>query len=130
MKATRQARREAAQLWRLCRTNGSVDAPRVRQIVDQLAASPRARAPVVLSQFVRLVRLDSAHRLARVESAAPLDPSTRDAVVQGLVHQYGAGLDVSFVVDPALIGGMRIRVGSDVYDGTVKGELEALEEAL
>ena len=130
MKATRQVRRDAAQLWRLCRTNGPADAGRAMQIVDELVESPRMRAPAVLSQFLRLVRLDSAHRTARIESAVPLDPPARDEVVHGLAGKYGQGLDVGFVVDPSLIGGMRVRVGSDVYDGTIRGELDAIEEAL
>ena len=130
MKATRQVRREAAQLWRSCRAGGLIDAPRARQIVDQLAASARTQAPAVLSQFLRLLRLEMARRSARIESAVPLDPPVREEVVHGLANKYGNGLDVTFVVDPSLIAGMRVRVASDVYDGTVRGELEALEEQM
>ena len=128
MKATRQLRREAAQLWRSCRTSGSIDEARARQVVDYLVASSRTRAPAVLSHFLRLMRLDAARRSARIESAVPLEPPVRDDVVHGLANKYGNGLDLSFIVDPSLIAGMRVRVGSEVYDGTVKGELEALEE--
>jgi F-type H+-transporting ATPase subunit delta len=40
---------------------------------------------------------------------------------------YGPGLTISFTHSPALIGGMRIKVGSDVYDGSVQARLAALE---
>jgi F-type H+-transporting ATPase subunit delta len=46
-----------------------------------------------------------------------------------LVRLYGPDLSTSFAERPALIGGMRIRVGSDVYDGSIKAGLVALEKA-
>jgi F-type H+-transporting ATPase subunit delta len=42
---------------------------------------------------------------------------------------YGQGLDISFAQNPALIGGLRIKVGSDVYDGSVQSRLAALQES-
>jgi len=46
-----------------------------------------------------------------------------------LAQRYGAGLDVGFAVNPALIGGLRVKVGSDVFDGSVMGRLASLEES-
>jgi F-type H+-transporting ATPase subunit delta len=46
-----------------------------------------------------------------------------------LTQKYGAGLDFQFFVDPSLIGGLRIQIGSDVFDGTVKTRLAALENS-
>ena len=46
----------------------------------------------------------------------------------GLVKRYGAGLNFTFRQNPALIGGMRIQVGSDVYDGSIQSRLAQLEE--
>jgi F-type H+-transporting ATPase subunit delta len=48
----------------------------------------------------------------------------------GLARVYGQGLETSFGVNPRLIGGMRIRVGSDVYDASVQAKLAALEARL
>jgi F-type H+-transporting ATPase subunit delta len=45
-----------------------------------------------------------------------------------LVQEYGQGLNTTFAENPELIAGMRIRVGSDVYDGSVRSRLEALEQ--
>jgi F-type H+-transporting ATPase subunit delta len=47
-----------------------------------------------------------------------------------VARRYGAGLQPSFEVDPALIGGLRIRVGSDVYDGSLRARLAALQTRL
>jgi F-type H+-transporting ATPase subunit delta len=46
----------------------------------------------------------------------------------GLAHRYGPGLTTAFANRPALLGGMRIQVGSDVYDGSVLARLAALEK--
>ena len=129
MKATKQAQREATQLFRLCLVNGLLDANRVRQVVQQLAtARPRGYLGT-LSHFCRLVRLDSDRHTAKVESALTLPADLQSSVQSGLARLYGPGLSASFAENPALIGGMRVRVGSDVYDGSVRARLAALEQS-
>ena len=64
-----------------------------------------------------------------MQSAIPLPPDLRGTVESTLTRAYGPGLNISFVENPALIGGMKVRVGSDVYDGSVRGRLAALEES-
>jgi len=124
----KQAKREAKQLFRLCRVNSLVDEDRVRQVVKQVMISGRRDSHVILAQFLRLVRLDQYQHTAKVESAMPL-PAELQAVTQAsLIRLYGPGLATSFADRPSLIGGMRIQVGSDVYDGTVQSELAALEK--
>jgi F-type H+-transporting ATPase subunit delta len=127
MKTTRQAQRDARTLFRLCQVNGSLDERRVRQVVDRIIAARRAGGLATLSRFERLVRLDRARHQAKVESAVPLPRDVRTSIEAGLKGLYGQGIAASYVHDPALIGGVRITVGSDVYDGSVKGRLAALE---
>jgi len=129
MKATQQARREAKQLFRLCLVKGVLDENRARQIVQRIiAARPRGYL-ATLSHFRRLVELDCARHTAKVESALTLPADFQASVQAGLARAYGAGLTTSFAENPALIGGMRIRVGSDVYDGSVQGRLASLEQS-
>ena len=129
MKATKQARREATQLFRLCLVNGLLDENRARQAVQQIVAAKPRGYLATLSYFQRLVRLDYAGRTARVESALTLPADMQASVQTGLARVYGPGLGTSFADNPALIGGMRIRVGSDVYDGSVQRRLAALEQS-
>ncbi len=84
----------------------------------------------MLSDLQRLVRLDRERHTAVVESATSLSDDVREDVKTGLARIYGTELETSFEHNPALIGGMRIRVGSDVYDGSVRSKLEALETRL
>jgi F-type H+-transporting ATPase subunit delta len=127
MKANKQARREAKQLFRLCLVNGLLEEKRARQAVQQIvAAKPRGYLGT-LSYFRRLVELDCARHTAKVESALTLPADFQASVQAGLARAYGPGLTTSFAENLALIGGMRIRVGSDVYDGSVQARLAALE---
>lgn len=127
MKTTKQVTREARQLFRLCLVNGSLDEIRVRQVVQGVLQSRRRGGHAVLDRFLRLVKLDLAQHTAAVESATSLPADLQASVLAGLKQAYGAGTITSFSLNPTLIGGIRIRVGSDVYDGSVKAGLETLE---
>jgi F-type H+-transporting ATPase subunit delta len=129
MKISKQARREAKELFRHCLTDGLLDEGRVRNAVQRVLQNKPRGYPAILSHFLRLVKLDLDRRTARVESATPLAPELQSAVKSRLEQRYGPGLQLSFGQDPSLIGGMRIKVGSDVYDGTVQGRLEALQQS-
>jgi F-type H+-transporting ATPase subunit delta len=126
----KQARRAARDMFRFCVRDGVLDDTRARQVAGRLAASRRRGALAVLSGFQRLVRLERDRHTARVESATPLGGSLRDGIKDRLVHVYGPTLATSFDENPALIGGVRIKVGSDVYDGSIRGRLAALEAKL
>ena len=127
MKRAQQAKRDAKQLFRLCLTNGLLDEDRVRQVVERVSQTKNRNRFNVLAQFRRLVKLDSARHTATVESAVPLPPDMQAGVQAGLSRLYGPGLAISFASSPALIGGMRIKVGSDLYDGSVRSRLAAVE---
>ena len=129
MKATKKARREAKQLFRLCLAHGLLDGNRARQVVQQIvAAKPRGYLGT-LSHFRRLVELDAVQHTARVESVLLLPADLQAGVQSDLERLYGPGLSTSFAENPALIGGMRIRVASDVYDGSVQARLAALDQS-
>jgi F-type H+-transporting ATPase subunit delta len=127
MKTAKQSAREASELWRACLTDGSLDEARARAVVDGIIASNRSGAQAVLKRFVRLLRLDNVRRTAIVTSAAPLDARLRAEVERDLARMHGPGLATEFFVDPVLIGGMRVQVGNDVYDGSVRASLAELE---
>ena len=128
---TASRRKQAARrLYRLCLVDGRLDEARVRQVARSLATSNRRGALPVLESLRRMVRLDRDKRRASVETAAPLAEDLRGTVRANLDRTYGAGLETTFTENPALIGGMRIRVGSDVYDGSVRARLAAIESRL
>ncbi len=129
MKITKQARRDAKELFRAAQVNGVLDENKARQMVDEvLARKPRGHI-AILAHLQRLLKLDIERRTARIETVMPLDPAQQSGVKSALANRYGAGLTYTFAQNPALIGGMRVKVGSDVYDGSVQSRLAQLQEA-
>jgi F-type H+-transporting ATPase subunit delta len=128
MKGSKQSRRDAKDLFRATQVNGVMDENKVRQVVDEvLKAKPRGYTGI-LDHFMRLVKLDLQRRSARVESVIALDDAQQNNVKSVLTKRYGAGLNFTFAQNPALIGGMRIKVGSDVFDGSIQARLAQLQE--
>jgi F-type H+-transporting ATPase subunit delta len=129
MKVNKRTKRAARALYRVCTLNGTLDDGRVRTAAAHLAGSRRRGALPLLQAFQRLVRLDRDRHTALVESAAPLDEALREQLRLGVARAY-AGVETTFADNPALIGGIRIKVGSDVYDGSVRARLNALTARL
>jgi F-type H+-transporting ATPase subunit delta len=129
MKTAKQTRREAKRLFRLCLINGLLDETLVRQVAKTVFKSGRRGSPALLYQFIYLVKLEQTRHTAEIESATPLPDDLRASIQTDLAKLYGPGMSASFAINPELIGGMRIKVGSDVYDGSVKAGLDVLEKS-
>jgi F-type H+-transporting ATPase subunit delta len=126
---SKQAKRDAKSLFRTCQVNGILDENRVRQIVDEvLKVKPRGFT-AILAHFQRLIKLDEARRTAKIESATALTPELQNSYKTSLTQKYGQGLFFVFQENPSLLGGVRVQVGSDVYDGTIRAKLNELNES-
>ena len=101
----------------------------MRLAARRVLESGRRGSLMILSRFMHLVRLETGRRMARVESAIPLNEELQASIRGHLARIYGPGVSAHFAHNPALIGGTRIRVGSDVYDGSVRGALAMLEKS-
>ena len=129
MKVSKQARRDAKLLYKGCLKNGLLQEDSVRKTVQAVVdGKPRAYIQI-LNHLLKLVKTDIHSRTARIESADSLDDATRKSVEKLLMERYGTSLMISFDVNPALIGGMRIQVGSDVYDASIRSRLQKIEES-
>ncbi|OHE82692.1 MAG: hypothetical protein A2107_04075 [Verrucomicrobia bacterium GWF2_62_7] len=130
MKVSKEARHIARSLYRDSLTDGRLDETKVRTIVNGLgAAKPRELIPI-LKTYERLVRLEIERNTARVESAAALDTAMQQQITAQLQQIYRRPIAAEFGVNPELIGGVRVRVGSDVWDGSVANRLRELSAAL
>jgi F-type H+-transporting ATPase subunit delta len=130
MKISKQAKRDAKTLFKGCKADGLLDENRVRQAVSAVIAQKPRGYVGILHHLHRLVKLDLDRRMARVENAVATSDEMMTTISGNLAWRYGPGLNVSFSVNPELLGGLRVKVGSDVYDGSVKARLEALRESL
>src|SRR6516162_5880120 len=128
MRSQRQIRRDAKRLFRLCLVRGWLDEARGRKAVQKVLEANRGGSLTLLSYFQRLVKLKRARHTAEVGSATPLSAALQADILSNLDRLYGPGVSTSFVLKPSLIGGMRIQVGSDVYDGSVRSRLALLQK--
>lgn len=128
MRISKQARRDAKHLFLSCQVNSLLSEDRARQAVSQVIARKPRYYQAILAHFKRLVRQDIERRTARVETVIPLLPESRSALQASLVRRYGGGLEYVYAQNPALVGGARIQVGSDVYDGSIRARLAGLQE--
>lgn len=78
----------------------------------------------------RVVSGQQAPVKADVTSAVELSDKEKDAIRQSLAKQFGGDLSFTFSVDPALLGGLRVRVGDRLIDTSVASRLSALRESL
>ena len=130
MKISKDARRTARQLFRLCMENGRLNEERVREVVRKLIESKPRGYVAMLEAFAGQVRAEVESQRAIVESATTLDEAMQSELRAGLTKKYNREMNLEFQVVPELLGGIRVKVGSDVWDGTVKARLESLKAQL
>jgi hypothetical protein len=126
MPSNPRIRREARRLLRLCTTDALVDEERAALIARHLAKDSRPYRLTLLKCFSRFVRLHQARRQVCVQSAVTVPPQMKLNLESALTKAYGPGLHITFSTDPDLIGGLRISVAGDVYDGSVRSALQTL----
>ena len=129
MKTTKQVMRETRQLFRICLVDGRLDEDRARLVVQRVIQLKRRGYLTLLGHFRRLLKFEYDRFTARIESALPLPADLQAAVRAELTGVYGPGITTLFTRNSTLIGGMRIQVGSDVYDGSVRSGLATLEKS-
>lgn len=130
MKSARQREHEARKLLRFCIVGETIDNSRVRIVAEKLLHENRRGYLALLKRFVHLMKQEYARHSAQIETAVPMPADLRTLVLERLVATHGPAITSSFVHNPDLIGGMRIKVGSDVYDGSVRSALARLASNL
>ena len=130
MKINKETRQLSKALLRASFTDGQLDRGRISALVASLIEKKPRNYVRVLDAYKRLVRLEVEKRSATIETASELSPDVRTEVLANLRRKYGIDLATRFIVNPELLGGMRIRVGSDVWDSSVRNRLARLQQQL
>ena len=128
MKGSKQSRRDAKQLFKGCQVNGQLDEDRARKTVALLIEKKPRGYFGTLQELQRLVKLDVNSRSASVVSAVELTEGQKQNVRDSLGRMKGGDVAIEFAQNPDLIGGMRVKIGDDVYDGSMKTRLARLAE--
>jgi F-type H+-transporting ATPase subunit delta len=111
-------------------TSGGLDDEVRKFLGTLLEAEQFDQLDAVLVEFERLVRRRAELRLARVTSAVALTDREQESLRAKLVDRFGSDLEFQFNVDATLLGGVYVRVGDQVIDGSVAGKLASLRDRL
>jgi len=105
--------------------------PAVARLATMLSRRNRLdRLPAIAVQYTRLVNRRRGIVEAIVTSAAPLTPDETTALRARVEAMTGATVDLQSAVDPALIGGLTLRVGDRLLDASIRGRLSRLRDQL
>ena len=130
MKINKETRQLSKELLRASFTDDRLDSGRIASLVKSLIEKKPRNYIKVLESYKRLLRLEVEKHTATIESATELAPQAGADLVANLKRKYGSDLAARFVVNKELLGGMRIRVGSDVWDSSVRNRLHRLQQQL
>jgi F-type H+-transporting ATPase subunit delta len=130
MKLNKEIRQLSRKMLQASFTDGHLDRGRIAALVDSVIAEKPRNYINVLKNYKRLLRLEVEKRHATIETASEVDLAIRSEIVSNLKSKYGNDLATEFHVDPQLLGGMRVRVGNDVWDGSVRNRLQRLQHEL
>lgn len=126
MKIPREAQRHARRLFDASFVEGRLDAARSLAVADAIVATKPRHGFQILKEFVRLIRLEIQKHTAHIESAVALDETSTKTIVD-VLKKLDPEVEYVTSVNPSLIGGTRIRLGSDVWDGTLLNRLQHLK---
>jgi F-type H+-transporting ATPase subunit delta len=128
MKVSKEARKLSKQLLQKSFTEGRLDATKVKREVEAVIADKPRAYLAALKNYHRLIRLEVEKRHAIIESATPLAGEQVRGIVAKLFAADGFDMTTEFRVNPALLGGLRIKIGSNVWDGSIQNRLANLEQ--
>ena len=110
---------------------GSRAHPVTTSLVSFLVGSGRGRdLPAIVDSVVRQAAASQDKEVAEVRSAIALDADVSQRLAAALSANLGKQVEVKVIVDPAVMGGVAVRVGDTVIDGTIRHRLDQLREVL
>ncbi|MBK9991943.1 MAG: F0F1 ATP synthase subunit delta [Verrucomicrobia bacterium] len=126
MAANKKAQQLARQLFKLSLVDGRVSAERVTGVLGYIEKLRPAHPLTVLKAYHRFVATELAKSQAVVEHAGAVSDSVLQTIAASMTKKYGRAITASTRANPKLLAGLRVRVGDDVYESSVSGQLGAL----
>jgi F-type H+-transporting ATPase subunit delta len=126
MRATKESQQLARRLFRLSLADGQVSPERVSAVLAYLAAHPPRQLLPVLKYYQRLIAAQLARNRARVEHAGAVTEAMLRTIANGFAQRYRRPVTAVAEPNSALVAGLRISIGDDVYESTILSQLAAL----
>jgi F-type H+-transporting ATPase subunit delta len=130
MKTQKEARKISREMFRYSFTASKLDEEKITEMVQSVIARKPRHYVDVLKDYQHLLQLEVEKRHVVIESATPLNRSVGDQILANLRARYGEDLTTEFRTNPELLGGLRVKIGNDVWDGSVKSRLNQLQQQL
>jgi len=127
MKLNKDARRSARRIFKACFENSRLEENRVRKAFEAISKQKPRGYIGILSELVRLVQHETKKHSLHVESATHLDGSQLEGIQSKIQTRFPQPLKLSHTMNPALIGGLRVKIGSNVWDGSIAARLNQLK---
>jgi F-type H+-transporting ATPase subunit delta len=130
MRADKKTKLLAKQLFKLSVVNGAVSAEQVTGVLGWVEKNAPRQTIALLKLYHGYIATELAKSRAVVEHAGPVTDATLKLIEGAMTQKYKRVVTASAKPNPALLAGLRVRVGSDVYESSVAGQLAALSSAV
>ena len=130
MAAKKQTQQLARQLFKLSFENGQITAERVAGVLGYVEKIQPPQMVAVLKAYQRLVATELGRGQAIVEHAGAVSPAVLQAIAAQLTKKYARPVTTTAKANPALLAGLRVRIGDDIYENSVSSQLGALADAV
>ncbi len=126
MRADKKTKALAKQLFKLSLVNGVVSPEQVTGVLGYIEKNVPRHALALLQLYQRAIATELAKSSAVVEHAGPISDTTLKSIEAAMSKKYSRPVVATAKPNPKLLAGLRVRVGSDVYESTVAGQLATL----
>ncbi len=126
----KKAQMLARQLFKLSLVDGTVSTDRVAGVLAYVEKHKLANPVMVLRAYRRLVVTELAKSHAIVEHAGAIQDATLAGIAAALTQKYRRPVTAAAKANPALLAGLRVKVGDDIYESSIAGQLAALSAAV
>ena len=128
--AKKQVHQLAKQLFKLSIVNGAISAERVAGVLEYVEKHRPAHTLAVLKAYQRMVAAEVARQQAVVEHAGNVSNDVLASIAAAMTKKYGRTITSTAQRNDKLLAGLRVRVGDDLYESSVAGQLAALATAV
>ncbi len=126
MRADKKTKLLAKQLFKLSLVNGAVSPEQVTGVLGYIEKHAPRQSLALLQLYHRAIATELAKSSAVVEHAGPVSDAALQSIAAAMTRKYSRPVTASAKANPKLLAGLRVRVGSDVYESTVAGQLATL----
>jgi F-type H+-transporting ATPase subunit delta len=130
MAASKATKQLARQLYKLSFVNGRLTEERVAGVLAYVEKNRPAQTVAVLKEYHRLIAAEVARNQAIVEHSGSVSPQTLQTIAASLTKKYQRPITATAQPNADLLAGLRVRVGDDVYEYSVAGQLQQLGAAV